>query len=419
MRAVGNRTGLLSDVRFSAPPRGSEQTVTAAATPASLRRTIPLSVDRDPSLGLGGKGETVGEAATTLLGEFFERYCAFHPIGEAFDRTTATYTELRDRGERVVPAEFLDVVDQSKSESVGFRAFDRETEIDWIRGRRTDGRGTYVPVERVSLAYQIERTLGDAQPHFYASSNGTACGSTLEGAILRSLYELVERDALMRVWYTQTSPPVLDVDDQPTVAAVLDRVSSDSTTHTLVDLGGVADVPVVGAIVTHDESTAPNFLIAASASLDPVSAARDALVESTQGYRHFEKNVARTGLVDGIDPTKQANLWACPQLYARPEAFDHVSFLLDGTTSELPAGDRWGEDRRLRAELEALLDRLHRHDFRPIVVDVTTPDVRSLGMHVTRVLAPRLVDLVLPAIPPIDHPAFDDGLATEKGHPIA
>lgn len=417
LRAVGARTGLLADVSFTSPPRAAEDAVIADAEPASLRRTLPLSVEREPPLGLGGKGETVSEAATTLLGEFFERYCVFHPLGDAFDRTTESYRSLCERDCPTMPYRYLDVVDQERSATLGFRAFDRDARVDWVRGLTPTGERPYVPAALISLSHQVERTLGDRRPHFYASSNGTACGSEPAGAVLRSLSELLERDAIMRTWYAQRSPPVLDASECSPVADALARAATPSVSHTLVDLGGVGDVHVVGAIVTTDDETAPAFVVAASAAIDFVTAAREAIVESTQGYRHMRKLARTRGLAGDVDLRTQTNLWACPQYYARPEGLEHVRFLLEGPV-ESRTGDRSRPDSQ-RGELRELLARLRRADVSPILFDVTTPDVRELGMHVTRAVAPSLVDMPLPALPPVDHPAFDGDLATRKGHPIA
>jgi ribosomal protein S12 methylthiotransferase accessory factor len=414
-RAVGARTGLLSGIEFRSSPRDGDEVVRASATPASLAQTVPFSVSRDPPMGLGGKGTEIGEAGTTLVGEFFERYCAFHPLGDAFDRTTGSHEAVAETDTSVVPFDTLDTVDQRRSEQFGFAAFDSDTPVDWVAGTTADGVSRYVPTELVTLAPQIERTLGDRAPHFYASSNGCACGSTAAGATLRALYELVERDALMQTWYRHRTPDQLQFDSE-TVAVAHERVRTAGVEHTFLDLGGIGSLDVVGVVARATDETHPAFTISASASLDTATAAADAVVESTQSLWMLRRIALTEGLAADIDLTEQAELGSCPQYYARPENTHHVSFLTDGPVRSVspptPVDRSYGE------ALATVLSELRDAGVEPVFFDLTTPDIRELGMHVVRAVTPSLVDLCFPALPPVDHPALDGDLATEKGHPI-
>lgn len=414
LRAVGARTGLVSELSFRPAPKDGEDTVLASAEPASLAETLPMSLRRDPPMGLGGKGETTGEAATTLVGEFFERYCVFHPIGSAFDRTTATLSELDD----TMPAGYVDVVGNERRTAAGFRSFDPDTPVDWIRGVTPDGQRPYVPVERVSLAPQNARIFGDHTPRFYASSNGCACGSQPAGAVLRATYERVERDAIMQTWYSQRTPDRIDTSAYPAVEETKRQVSSGAIEQTLVDLGGVDGLHVVGVVVSRSDGDAPAFAISAGASLDFVTAACDALSESIQIYRTMREIALTKGLASDVSLSDQKNLWACPQYYARPENADRVAFLTNGPTVA-PEAATDPPERSVTEELSLVFDRLEAAGVDPIVFDLTTPDVRELGMHVVRTLAPGLVDMPIPALAPAEHPAFPDGLATTDGHPVA
>lgn len=415
LRAVGEVTGLVSEVTVAGSARDGDGVVRASASPASLRETLGVDLDREPPMGLGGTGPTTAAALTALLGEFCERYCTFHPLGDAFDRRTTTHARLRESDADVVSFDALDTVEQDRSESFGFTAFDETTTVDWVAGVTPDGGRRYVPVERVSLAPQLERTAGERRPHFYASSNGCACGSTVHGAVRRALYEAVERHALMRTWYRQETPPRLSV-AAPRVAAARDRVSRPGVEHTLLDLGSVGEVSVVGVATESTDGSAPAFGLTASAALDVETAAVEALSEASQGYRAMREVVLAGGLAADVDLTEQPNLWACAQFYARPENRHHTAFLTEGPERRVTStGERERSD---EAATASVLESVCEAGVDPVVFDLTTPDVRRLGMDVVRVVTPSLVATRLPALPPVDHPGLDYELSTRKGHPI-
>jgi ribosomal protein S12 methylthiotransferase accessory factor len=54
-----------------------------------------------------------------------------------------------------------------------------------------------------------------------------------------------------------------------------------------------------------------------------------------------------------------------------------------------------------------------------VLIDLTTPDIRDLGLRVLRVWSPDLLTLCLPSAPPLAHPRFGDygGVGEEKPHP--
>ena len=68
-------------------------------------------------------------------------------------------------------------------------------------------------------------------------------------------------------------------------------------------------------------------------------------------------------------------------------------------------------------ELGACLDRLADADCTPLAVEVTTPDVREVGIRVVRVVVPELVPFPPASLRPTDHPALAETDLPEMPHP--
>jgi ribosomal protein S12 methylthiotransferase accessory factor YcaO len=83
----------------------------------------------------------------------------------------------------------------------------------------------------------------------------------------------------------------------------------------------------------------------------------------------------------------------------------------DGT---FPDREAWSTERSLAHCLDALADA----GCTPIAFDLTTRDVRDVGLAVTRVFVPELVPLTLPFALPSNHPAFDGQELTDQPHPF-
>jgi ribosomal protein S12 methylthiotransferase accessory factor len=81
--------------------------------------------------------------------------------------------------------------------------------LGWVQGfSLTRNELTWVPATMVHLTY---RPVTPADPFEACPLSGYACGNTIEEAILRGLYEVVERDAFMIFWLQWLRIPGIDL----------------------------------------------------------------------------------------------------------------------------------------------------------------------------------------------------------------
>lgn len=86
----------------------------------------------------------------------------------------------------------------------GVKFFNEKLPIDWTLGTRFDGKHIYVPSDMIYYGHR------DGENRiYYGNSSGIAAFTDLEEAKKRALVELIERDALMRNWYSRKSPDIL------------------------------------------------------------------------------------------------------------------------------------------------------------------------------------------------------------------
>ena len=337
-----------------------------------------------PTVGVG-KGESVEEATPGAIGEAVERYCACHIDHRALVRASAA-----ELGEQAITPEDLILYseEQYARGDTAYRPFDPQRPIHWMRGRALGADGeVLVPASLAAMDYRGE-LAGEAW--CYNTSNGLAAGPTPEAATLGGLLELVERDAFLIAWMHRLAVPELELRGVGGLSGRLRghyaRVGVDVRVFDLTsDIGPC----VLMGVAIDRTSHGPSAVVGLGCDLDPGAALRKALLEVCQGragetwrMRHRAAGVRAYEDVRKIEDHSA--------LFAEPERLGELAFLLETPrrrrVDELPdlaTGD-------VAADLAATVARLERVGSRVASVDLTTPDVRALGIHVVRAVATGL-----------------------------
>jgi ribosomal protein S12 methylthiotransferase accessory factor len=302
----------------------------------------------------------------------------------------ATAAEL---GPEAVEPERFALFSEGQYAQPGFpyAPFDDDTRIYWIRGSSlSNGDIVYLPAQLVFLldARPEEAPIG------YATSNGLACGSSWEEAVLAGALEVVERDAFMLTWYGRLSLPLIDWEQHDELSRFDQRHLAHTGSRALVDLSTFLRVPVVLATVRSGADDGPALSVGAAAAPNAEAACRKALAEA-----YSVRSWGKLLLDERPDRTYS-------------ESFDDVVAFADHV--HLHAMRR---HRPLGAFLDASDDRLRVADIPPLegdgpqewltavvrsldaagveayVVDVTAPDIAEAGLAVARVVAPELCAL--------------------------
>jgi ribosomal protein S12 methylthiotransferase accessory factor len=330
---------------------------------------------------VGGAGASRGEAAAAAVGEAVERYSATY-----VPRERLLVASARELGPAAVPPERFALFSARQLARPGFpfRRFTADSRVAWIEGRALpDGGVAFVPAELVFLG---SATVAGAEPIGYATSSGLACDENPDLALVKSMLELLERDAFMLVWSNRLSLPLIDPGAEPG-GEVFERAG---LRFAGVDLSSVHRVPTVLGVVRAPKGVPGALGIGAAAAPTAARAWWKALAEA---FSARAAGVKLSLLDPGGDDRPVITFEEHIRRYADHRHAGATTFL-DASPVRMPidavpslAGrdpDEW---------LVALCRRIDAAGASAYAVDVTAPDVAELGLAVIRVVAPELCAL--------------------------
>jgi ribosomal protein S12 methylthiotransferase accessory factor len=379
---VSRVTGIVTDVVRGTYAPDEARLSYAACLMASSRRTIGSSIPEFT----GGMQLSWDHARAAALGEAVERYSGAHAPIEATTLTTAA-----ELGTRAVPPERFALFHprQLASPEFPFVEFNPETRLRFVEGFAiTDGGRAFVPSQLVFLG----GWFGDEEHIGLPTSNGLACGPTVEEAILAGLFELIERDAVMLAWKNRLSLPLLDWTTDESLGAIDRRVfASTGMRFSVIDGSGFFDVPVAIAVVHGPPGERTALAMGAGAGATVAVAWTKALAEAFAVRRWLTLNTLMNEAPRHPNDVKSFDDHTL--FYGERHAARQASFL-DASDRRTPT--RYVdcvEGTTPRAQIAALERRLSARGCSAYAIDVTSPDVAELGLHVVRVVAPELCPL--------------------------
>lgn len=343
-----------------------------------------------------GRGMTDEQAIFGAVGEAIERYCG--GIVDEQQIIISSYEELSDayggQSQRAVhPPTFFSFSDKQYSDpNFSFPAFDPATQTSWMAALSlTSNQQVLVPAFLVYLDSDSDLPGDYILP---VTSNGMASGPTLEFAAYSGLCELIERDAFIITWLNRLPARRIYFTHRPGIEAEIARhyarfgielVAFDFTTD--------IKIPVVMAMLIDRSGKSPAVATGLGCHQDGTTAFRKAIFEVCQ---------ARFGDIERMAGGAGANLH---QYNDVQNLDDHSAFFYStarlGELDFLFNHDQWVKVEDLPTykssaeveKLQSLVARLHSVGVEPYLVEITTPDIASLGFRVVRTLASELVPI--------------------------
>jgi ribosomal protein S12 methylthiotransferase accessory factor YcaO len=292
-----------------------------------------------------GRGLNISHARISCLMEIVERYSAFASIESGrvlgyrkdYPLVQGSYEDLVTKGLKAINPNDMCLEVPYRGQS-----------ISWIEGDRvSNGRGQaiYVPAQMVFLFSNLdEMSLTSG-----LSSNGLAAGTTMEGARLSALLEVIERDAEKVVPYTKKQAFLLESDDMK-VSGILETCGQKGIQIQFLDITPETGIPCYKAFV---QGPGGVILKGTGAHLDGKRALLSAMTEIPYPYPYW---------FGSMPP---------------PEGLEFVQY------EDLPdyaSGDP-------STDLALLEKLLSLNGYAPIYVDLTRED---LGIPVVKALVPGL-----------------------------
>jgi ribosomal protein S12 methylthiotransferase accessory factor len=385
-RAVSRHTGIVRSLEECLSPPGEPPLFRASCDVGSGMELLGCPLDH--LSGLGGAGRSREEAAAAAVGEALERYSATYVPRERI--VVASAHELGD--EAVAPERFaLFSLRQYEQSDFPYAPFGERTRVAWVQGWTVpDGRPAWLPADLVFLGrLPCETRIG------YATSSGAACAASVEEAVERGLYEVLERDAFLIVWSNRLSLPLLDSSGAERLEEQhRGLLASTALEFAAVDLSSFHRLPSVLGVVRARGARVGALGVGAGTGPDLERAWWKALAEASAARAAGAKLAL-------LEPERRYG-----PLGEGVETFeDHIRYYADPCRAEAAAFLDAGEQRVPVAAVPALegftaSDRIAALSARvkdagagAYAVDVTAPDVAELGLAVAKVLGPELCAL--------------------------
>jgi bacteriocin biosynthesis cyclodehydratase domain-containing protein len=254
----------------------------------------------------GGKGRTDIQARTGALCESIERYSGVFQGDEAM--RTASYAELRERGELVVHPNAMMLY--SDAQLAARERWNTTGELfSWVPARFDEhARIAWTPAW--SLTDPEPRWLATAlcfynadSPMMRADSNGAAAGNNLEEAILQGFMELVERDAVALWWYNRLCLARVDLASfgDPYFEQAEAELAARGRELWVLELPTDLQVPCYAAVSRRIDHACEQIVFGLGAHLDATLALSRAISEHNQFLPHVS--------ADSHPPTSVAGRW--------------------------------------------------------------------------------------------------------------
>jgi ribosomal protein S12 methylthiotransferase accessory factor len=338
----------------------------------------------------GGASIDRERALSKAIGEVIERYCS--ALYDVADLPFVAANEAVFR--HVDPADFaLYREDQYAAGHIEFVPFTERLPVRWAAAFELGSeRETCVPAAAVYLPYLYH--IPDEQPIFQPISTGLACGENYTRALVSAACEAIERDAFTIFWQNKLAPPRIptsSLDDEN--VEILRRFERSRFDVSLFDITTDVRVTSALAVARHDDPSQPALSVAAASHPVAGIAIRKSL-EELEHTRFWSRRLKAT--TTPVDSARTENIL---------EQEDHLRFWSERSNRHLAdwlfestAQSRIScsaDDRDDAELLSSVRTAVEATGLRLLHADLTTPEIRELGLHVARAIVPGLHPLVI------------------------
>ena len=224
---------------------------------------------------------------------------------------------------------------------------------------------------------------------FAVSEEEQPRGATLEQAMISGLLEIIERDAFMIMWYNSMSLPRLDIHNSAIALPFQELLDRNRFDLTVVDTTSDLGVPsAFGLLMTRDGKVS----VGGSARLSMEGAIGKALMEISQLFIGNKMQIYSKG-IPSLLPHQVTDYGLRLPYYEQPFAYEELMFTAASSAVRSVPGPSPISAGSETEQLEYLVNQFAKQGLEVLCVDLTTEDVRELGMHVVKMIVPGTVQL--------------------------
>jgi ribosomal protein S12 methylthiotransferase accessory factor len=382
IQLVGTETGVIKMI-YEAPTAPDASQIFGCAALCSNLEAIGFPSESQIS---GSTALTRDQSIVGAIGEAVERYSAAYTPNS--DIVHKSYIEIA--GDAVNPEDLI-LYDQEQQSGVGFGYFSPASDqrIGWIEGwSLTRERPVFVPAFCVYQPYTS--TTGEL-PVVQQITTGLACGATPEEAILAGMCEVLERDATMLLWLqSRKTPRANNRSDLPDdVAQVFKKFGKNARYVSLLDATHDTGIPAYVAMWDGPLAGRNGAVFASCAKPFQSSAAIGALTELAQCLMWVDSLIAGETSIPHPLTGKFEKIEHHVAWPFRPDTRQYWDFASGSSREALFSSNAQNRSKDVLDDIERCVERVAAAGLETIAVDVTSPDIREVGLHVWRIIIPH------------------------------
>jgi ribosomal protein S12 methylthiotransferase accessory factor len=346
-----------------------------------------------PGFELGGGASVERDhAMAKAIGEVVERYCVAFFSQQNLPLVSANEAPFP----HVDPAAFaLYREDQYAAGRIEFAPFTNDLPVRWTRAIDVETSSeTYVPAAAVHLPYIYE--VPEEAPIMQPISTGLACNEGYESALTSAACEAIERDAFTIFWQGKLPPPRVPLASlDSSNADLLDRFARARFDVTIFNVTTDIEVPSVMAVACHDDPNQPALSVAA-ATHPVANVAMRKCLEELEHTRFWNRRLKATR--PPFDPERTDEIYEQEEhlRFWCAQSNRHLADWLFASELEIELPKVAFSNESAPGELlEYVRASLKMAGLRLLCADVTTPEIRELGLNVVRAVVPGLHPLVI------------------------
>lgn len=365
-----------------------------------LNSRVTDEVSDGSNIDIAGFGSNVEieDAYSKAVGEFLERYIL--TVYRLKDFKCGSYNNLIRMGVRVLNLDMLPKFLPWQTQEFKELVFSADTPLHWVETTELiSEKRAYVPAQLMFWSYNRTSAV---EPYLQASTtNGQAGHFTFEESALGSIYELVERDALLIFWLNTISPPRIKLEsiDNPVIHERITRLQKTGLKLFYLDTTTDLGIPSCICVVLDDRGAEPRIALGGSAGFDIyknlTSSLNEALSVAQYTITYDLKADYKPFLDRNIHMKERMGMWHGNTMLER------FNFFISGDEASFSESRYYASHKTFlskQSELERVKEifktkgkgyELYCYRAKHSVLD-------TLGYVVTKIIVPKLVPLHLP-----------------------
>lgn len=337
---------------------------------------------------LSGVGISEEQALAAILGESVERYAWINP-----SRQNTIFTSLSNLNEDRCEYQDSGLLFRKDINSYELENILKTKKTPWtLASSLTHDRKVYIPTPDL-FQEDLPFNLHD---QIMSTTNGLAAHVDHENACLNAIYEIIERDSIMRTWYDKEQPQAIWSLNNlgNSIDKLLCNAYEKKIDVVALKIKSKIDVSSVIAYV-YNKDAKGYIYFGASCNYNSKKATIKAILEASSLWTSIESAVTKEYLRDKKinDKNNLKDFVDHVLFYTNSKTKPGYEFLLPNKSSKVIEHHTKHRSLTVKDELDLILKRLKHKGFEVFLLDITPKDVKSLDLVVVKVVIPGFIPL--------------------------